>query len=515
VGAVTDLLDQPVDTVVAESSAPEVVTLENLRAVSPARSLGLGIAVVAFALIEILYFGLNTDRSDETTIQFAYNTANNVPPLSTVQRVVVMVLGAACVAGGITLLVRHRLRALGVLLVIVGAVLGAWVLALLLHFDGAGDTLKTLTVPTAATAWVLGGVSLAGGIYLIVSRSSRAAFPIFFVATGLFILAFLIWIARGSNVGTVPPLALTSVLWVSFISATPLIYGSLSGTMCERSGVVNIAIEGQFMFGAMSSAIVTSAIGGTVLGFFAGTATAALIGGLIGLVLAYMALHFRANQIIVGVVIVAFCTAMVQFMMSQVLNNKQSLNTGVGTLPIAIPGLSRIPFFGPILFDQTYFVYLAVVLVAIVNFMLFRTRQGLRVRSVGEKPQAAETVGLSVPRIRYGMVILGGLVAGIGGAVFTIGEGIPMGVGITGGEGFIALAIMIFGRWRPWSALTATMLFGFTIAIGSQLQLYLNQLVIPTELIYALPYLITIAAVAGLVGRVRPPAADGIPYVRE
>jgi general nucleoside transport system permease protein len=324
-----------------------------------------------------------------------------------------------------------------------------------------------------------------------------------------------VWMARGSNEGIVPALTLTSILWVSFISATPLIYGSLAGTMCERSGVVNIAIEGQFMFGAMSAAIVTSVIGGTSMGFFAGTAVAAVIGGLLGCLLAYMALHFRANQIIVGVVIVAFCTAMVQFMMSQVLDSKQSLNTGVGTLPIAIPGLSKIPFFGPILFDQTYFVYLAVVLVAIVNVVLFRTRAGLRVRSVGEKPRAAETVGLSVVRIRYGMVILGGCVAGIGGAVFTIGDGIPMGVGITGGQGFIALAIMIFGRWRPWSAMMAAMLFGFSIAIGSQVELYLNQLVVPPELISALPYLITIAVVAGLVGQVRPPAADGIPYSRE
>jgi general nucleoside transport system permease protein len=349
----------------------------------------------------------------------------------------------------------------------------------------------------------------------VVSRPSRPAYPIFFSATALFILAFLVWIARGSNVGTVPPLELTGILGLSFISATPLIYGSLSGVMCERAGVVNIAIEGQFMFGAMSGAIVASVIGGTTLGLVAGTAVAGAFGALLGCALAYMALHFRANQIIVGVVIVAFCTAMVQFMMDQVLNNKQSLNTGVGALPIAIPGLSKIPFFGPIFFDQTYFVYLAVVLVALVNFVLFRTRIGLRVRAVGEKPKAAETVGLSVVRIRYGMVILGGFVAGIGGAVFTIGSGIPMGVGITGGEGFIALAIMIFGRWRPWRAFAATMLFGFTIAIGSQMQVYLNQLVIPTELIYALPYIVTIAAVAGLVGKVRPPASDGIPYFRE
>jgi simple sugar transport system permease protein len=511
---VTDVLDPPVAEV-TEPAAHEVVTLENLRTVSVTRARGLGIAVLVFALIEILYFGFRTVRTDETTIQFAYNTATAVPALSTGMRVLVGVLGAACVTGGVVLLVRRRLRALGVLAVIAGGTLLAWVLALLLHFNTASGALKTLTVPVAGTGWLFGGLSLVGGAYLVITTSSRAAFPIFFTATAFFILAFLIWIARGSNVGNVSSLQLTGTLWLTFIESTPLIFGSLAGIMCERSGVVNIAIEGQFMFGALCSAIVGSVVGGTALGFFAGTASAAVVGGILGCVLAYMALHFRANQIIVGVVIVAFCTAMVQYMMSQVLNNKQSLNTGVGTLPIPIPGLSKIPFFGPILFDQTYFVYLAVVLVGVVNFMLFRTRGGLRVRAVGEHPRAAETVGLSVVRIRYAMVILGGMVAGIGGAVFTIGEGIPMQMGITKGFGFIALAIMIFGRWRPWSALIATLLFGFTFAFASQLNLYINQLVIPSELIQALPYLITIAAVAGLVGRVRPPAADGIPYSRE
>ena len=509
----TDVLDPPVGE--AAPTAHEVVTLENLRSVSSARTLGLGVTVLIFALIEILYFGFGTNRSDETTIRFDYNTATSVPALSTTMRVVVAVLGVLCVAGGIAVIVRRRVKVLGVLLVVAGGVLLAWVVALALHFNDSTGTLKTLTVPVAAAAWLIGGLSLIGGLYLVVSRSARASFPIFFTGTGLFILAFLIWLTRGSNVGTVPPLSLTETLTLTFIAATPLIYGSLSGVMCERSGVVNIAIEGQFMFGAMSSVIVANVIGPTTAGFATGTLVAAVIGGLLGCVLAYMALHYQANQIIVGVVIVAFCTAMVQFMMDQVLNNHQNLNQGIAALPIAIPGLSEIPFFGPILFDQTYFVYLAVVLVAIVNFMLFRTRAGLRVRSVGEKPKAAETVGISVTRTRYSMVILGGMVAGIGGAVFTIGIGIPMGVGITGGKGFVALAIMIVGRWRPWSALTAALLFGFTFALASQLNLYLNQLVIPSQLIQALPYIVTIAAVGGLVGRVRPPAADGIPYSRE
>jgi simple sugar transport system permease protein len=513
VGELTAVLEQAQQA--SKAASPEVVTLENLRSVSRGRSLGLGIATVILGVIEVWIFGFRTNSSLQSTIDFSSNTATSVPALSSAMRVVVIVLGILCIAGGVVLLVRHRLKALAVLLLVVGALLCAWVVALLAHVNGSGDQLKTLTVPVAGTAWLFGGITIAAGIALIIVRFSKAAFPIFFAAVALFLLSFLIWVSRGSNVGTVPALELTGILGLAFISATPLIYGSLSGVLCERSGVVNIAVEGQFMLGAMGSAMVASVIGHSTGGLVSGTIAAAVLGGLLGTVLAYMALHFKADQIIVGVVIVAFCTGLTQFMMSQVLDSKQWLNQGYGAFPMAIPGLSKIPFFGPILFDQTYFVYLAVILVALANYGLFRTRWGLRVRSVGEKPRASETVGLNVLRIKYSTVILGGVIAGIGGAVFTIGQGIPFEYGITNGEGFIALAIMIFGRWRPWGALSATMLFGFTIAIGSQLNLYSSQIGVPTELISALPYIITIAAVAGLVGRIRPPAADGVPYSRE
>jgi len=513
-GQLTDVLAPPV---AHDSSSPEIVTLQNVRSVSRGRSLGLGITIVILGLAEILLIALKTPLSLETTIDFSSNTATSVPTLSTAMRVVVGLLGAIALAGGIALLLRRRLKAAAVLLVVCGTIMLAWVVALNVGLNDASGNLKTLTIPVSATAWIIGGLSLLAGVLLIVYRPSKAAYPVFFVAVSLFLLVFLVWMARGSNVGNVGALTLTDIFGATFLSATPLIFGSISGLICERSGVVNIAIEGQFMLGALGAAMVTSAVGNSTIGLVSGTLTAAVIGGLLACVLAYMALHFKADQIIVGVVIVAFCSGLVQFIMSQVLVKQQWqwLNKGYGAQPIAIPGLSKIPVLGPILFDQTYFVYLAIVLVAVVNFGLFRTRWGLRVRSVGEKPRASETVGLSVIGIRYRSVILGGLIAGIGGAVFTIGQGIQMGAGITGGEGFIALAIMIFGRWRPWGAFVATLLFGFTIAIGSQLQVYINQVVIPTELISALPYIITIAAVAGLVGRVRPPAADGVPYSRE
>jgi len=512
-GQVTDVLAP----LAPSPAVPEraVVTLENVRSVSRNRSFGFGIAVLVLALIECLKFGLLTSGSLESTLTFDDNTATAIPSLTVLMQVVVGVFGGLAIAAGLLLIIRRWARFLGGLLVAAGILLVAWPLALVVHVNGPGDTLKPLTLPVTGIAWVVGAVTLVSGLVLVVTRSARAAYPIFFVAMALFILVFLVWVSRGSSVGIVPELTLTSILASTFIAATPLMFGSLAGVVCERAGVVNIAIEGQFMLGALGSAMITSYIGATTLGFFAGTAVAALLGGLLGAVLAYMALHFRANQIIVGVVIVSFCTALVQFMQNQVLNNSQWLNMGYGTQPIAIPGLSRIPVLGPVVFDQNYFVYLAIVLVALVNVILFRTRWGLRIRSVGEKPKASETVGLSVTRIRFLVVVLGGMIAGMGGAAFTIGLGTPMIVGITGGQGFIALAIMIFGRWRPWGAFSATLLFGFTLAIDTQYGLYGAQFGVPDQLIQALPYLITIGAVAGLVGRVRPPAADGIPYSRE
>jgi simple sugar transport system permease protein len=515
----TDVLVAP--PVAVERETHEVVTLANLRTISRGRSLGLGVAVIVFAAIELLGFGVASKQAIESTIHLDYAPANNVPALSAAMHVVVLLSGLACIVGGIVVIARWRRKAIGGLAIALGLVLALWPVALWLDVNNhVTESLKTVTLPVAGMAYVIGACTLVAGVLLVVFRFDKAAFPIFFVAISLFILALLIWMARGSNVlmnnGTfVPPLSITTILASTFLGATPLIYGSLSGVLCERSGVVNIAIEGQFMFGALAAVMVANVIGPSAGGLATATLVAAVVGAVLGAVLAYMALHFGANQIIVGVVIVAFCTAMVQYLSDQVLNAHQSLNQGVQAPPLAIPFFSRIPVIGPALFDQNFLVYLAIVLVAVVNFGLFRTRWGLRTRSVGEHPKASETVGISVIRTRYVAVILGGFVAGIGGAVFTIGNGIQMSPGLTNGEGFIALAIMIFGRWRPWGAFAATMLFGFTIAIGAQLNLYGNQLVIPGQLISALPYIITIAAVAGLVGRVRPPAADGIPYARE
>lgn len=335
-------------------------------------------------------------------------------------------------------------------------------------------------------------------------QRARGIYGIFTLGVILFIWSFLTWAARGAQ------LSLVAMLAGTLIEATPLIFGSLSGIMCERSGVINIAIEGQFLAGAFLAAMIASWTGNLWLGMVCGAGAGAVFGAL----LAFLALRYGADQIIVGVVIVALCTGLTNFLTLQVLSPyQQSLNTGVTFTAWKIPLLDKIPILGPVLFDQNIFVYMAAVLIVVIHVALFHTRWGLRIRSVGEHPRAAETVGLRVIRTRYSNVILGGAIAGIGGASFTIGNIGEFSAGMSAGLGFVALAAMIFGRWRPFGALGAALLFGFAASMQSFLQVL--NIGIPSAFLSMAPYVITIAVVSGLVGRVRPPAADGKPYARE
>jgi len=498
---------------------PQIVTLENLRRITRERALGYGVTLVALGLLEVIWFG-GTQSVLKTTIQLGYNSSTAVPPIASALRVIPLLIGLALltpvISRGARRAVFERIKftkGLRNVLILVGGYLVLWPVLLWLGVNSHG-ALRTLTIPDSTTGYVVGILTAAAGVALAWRRFDRSASPLLYSGLLLFMLGFLVWVARGSNVSGLH-LQLTGILAAAVAAATFLIFGSLSGTLCERSGVVNIAIEGQFMTGAMSSVMVVSALNGAGFSKLLGVIVAGTLGALLGWVLAVMSLRYKANQIIVGIVIVAFCTAVTQFIMFQVLDTHQNLN-GAYPLPVwSIPFFSHIPIVGPILFDQNILVYVAILGVIIANVALFRTRWGLRVRSVGEKPIASETVGVSVTRMRYGAVILGGFVAGLGGAAFTIGPGTNFTFGMTNGYGYIALAIMIFGRWRPYGALMASLLFGFTIALSANLNIYLSQLVIPQQFISMLPYIITIAAVAGLVGRIRPPAADGVPFSRE
>ena len=502
-----------------EIVTPEIVTLENLRRITRERALGYGVTLGLIGLLEVIWFG-GAKSALKTTIELGYNSSTAMPSISSPLRVVPLLIGLLALAPVVSRVARQFVSARvkftkGVrnVLIIVGGYLVLWPVVLWLGVNSDG-ALRTLTIPVSTTGYVVGVLTIAAGVLLAWRRFDRSASPLLYAGLMLFMLGFLVWVARGSNVSGLH-LQLTGILAAAVAAATFLIFGSLSGTLCERSGVVNIAIEGQFMTGALSSVMVVSAMNGSGISKLLGVIVAGLLGALLGWVLAVMSLRYQANQIIVGIVIVAFCTAVTQFIMFQVLDTHQNLN-GAYPLPVwAIPFFSHIPIVGPILFDQNVLVYVAILGVVIVNIALFRTRWGLRVRSVGEKPIASETVGVSVTRMRYGAVILGGFVAGLGGAAFTIGPGTNFTFGMTNGYGYIALAIMIFGRWRPYGALMASLLFGFTIALSANLNIYLDQLVIPQQFISMLPYIITIAAVAGLVGRIRPPAADGVPFARE
>jgi simple sugar transport system permease protein len=292
--------------------------------------------------------------------------------------------------------------------------------------------------------------------------------------------------------------------------AVPIVFGALSGVLCERAGVVNIAIEGMLLSGAFVSAVVASATGSPWIGL----AAAVVSGAILAAVLAVLAIRYQVDQIIAGFFINIFVTGLTAFLSVRWLQPFQDeLNTPERLGPIAIPLLSDIPILGPIFFRHNIFVYTLFVLIIVIHLGLYYTRWGLRVRAVGEHPRAADTVGINVYRVRYVNVILGGMVAGFGGAYFTIGSTGGFEREMTAGRGFIGLAAMIFGGWNPIGSFLAGLVFGFADSIQARLSIL--SIGIPSEFLLMVPYVVTIIVVAGLVGRARAPAADGRPYVKE
>ena len=322
----------------------------------------------------------------------------------------------------------------------------------------------------------------------------------------LFVAAFLIWVVGGART---PSISLAGLIAGSVTLAVPLVFGSLSGVLCERVGVVNIAIEGQLLGGAFTAAIVATMTQNPFIGLLA----AAVAGAVVSMVLALFSIKYLVNQIIVGVVLNVLVSGVTGFLFSTVMQaNKAQFNSPPGLDIIEIPVLSSIPIIGPILFRQSVVGYLMYVAVLVVWVGLFKTRWGLRVRAVGEHPQAADTLGINVNATRFWNVTLGGAVAGIGGSFFTLVAIDSFTKEISGGRGFIALAALIFGRWNPIGAFFAALLFGFADNLQSIVTIIGTP--VPSQFMAMLPYLVTVLAVAGLVGRSRGPAASGIPYVK-
>jgi ABC-type uncharacterized transport system permease subunit len=405
-------------------------------------------------------------------------------------------------------------------LVVVMAIVAALLLYFALSIDNdtvkyvLGDRVSAEFPPhdlaAAPVVWSAFTLALVGLVLAILNRLPRGwVGGLFFVLVGLaFYAGFIVWAYSDQGEGF--QAAIANPLPGTIEIATPLILGALAGCICERAGVINIAIEGQFLMGAffasVAASLAYSAYMGLVGAVAAGVAMAAL--------LALFALRYLVNQVVLGVVLIALASGLTAFLLSQIPSDpaiKQYLNEPPRLEEIPIPVLSDLPIIGQALFNQTLLVYLMYLSVAAVTFVLFQTRWGLRVRSVGEHPKAADTVGIKVNRIRWQAVLFGGVFAGLGGAYYTVGSTGSFDRDLSSGNGFIALAAVIMGRWHPVGATFAALFFGFMWNLQSQLS-FVDK--IPGQLLGATPYLATIIAVAGFVGRVRPPAADGEPYVK-
>jgi ABC-type uncharacterized transport system permease subunit len=321
--------------------------------------------------------------------------------------------------------------------------------------------------------------------------------------------SFLVWITNGTS------LNLPGMIQSTLTAATPLTLGALAGIFCERAGIFNIAIEGMMLSGAFTGVAFAGIFGSLWMGLLA----ACLVGGLMAALHAVLSIKYKVDQIISGTVINILAAGGTRFLNLRLLE-PAGLSTPGHFDSIRIPVLAEIPIVGPILFDNQPTVFIMLILVVVVNYVIFFTPWGLRVRACGEHPRAADTVGVKVNQMRYVSVIIGGLIAGIGGAYFSLGVVGSFEDNMTRGQGFVALAAMIFGNWNPIGGFLAALLFGFADALQVKMQILKPLLPfvnapIPPEFLQMTPYILTIIVVAGVVGRARPPAAGGKPYEKQ
>jgi simple sugar transport system permease protein len=375
------------------------------------------------------------------------------------------------------------------------------------NLSNKGDIFSVPDVVVASTFanTVLGTLMLLAAFYSawLTIRDRQTPMWISLVAGLLGATGLLGWLAAGSVV------PVSFILGSAVVLAVPIILGALGGVMSERVGVVNIAIEGQLLTGAFMAAVVGTVTQNLWFGLIAAMVASAIL----SMALASLAVKYLVDQIIIGVLINVLVIGITNFLYSQWLASSGEEANFPGTFDIiSIPYLSGLPIIGPALFEARITVYLTFILVPLVWFILFRTKLGLRARAVGEHPTAADTVGINVGRTRFWWVTLGGAIAGLGGAALTIGNVGAFGREMSGGLGFIALAVVILGRWQPFYVSAAALLFGFAII----LRVWANGVSpgIPTDFITMVPYLVTLIAVAGFAGKVKAPAASGQPYIK-
>ncbi|MBN1658112.1 MAG: ABC transporter permease [Anaerolineae bacterium] len=402
-----------------------------------------------------------------------------------------------------------------------GTLLIAIIGALLIVLGGSGtqpeftsaftdQTLGTLfTLPSRATLYTIGGLCFfIAGLRLFRQLQSLRSVMNWSIAL-LAAFAFLVWITAGTSMN------LPGMVQSTLLAATPLTLGAMAGVMCERAGIFNIAIEGMMLAGAFAAVAFASIFGSLWMGLL----FASLVGALMAALHAVLSIKYQVDQIISGTVINILAAGATRFLNLRLLEPAGLSAPGSFAL-ISIPVLSEIPIIGPIFFQNQPTVWIMLILLGVIQYVLFATPWGLRMRACGEHPRAADTVGVNVIRMRYTSVILSGLIAGIGGAYFSLGVVGTFEDNMTRGQGFVALAAMIFGNWNPIGAFLAALLFGLANALQVKVQIiqpvipFLNQ-PIPPELLQMTPYILTIIVVAGVVGRTRPPAAGGKPYEKQ
>jgi simple sugar transport system permease protein len=364
--------------------------------------------------------------------------------------------------------------------------------------------------PITARSWIpsllLGLLAALAGVWAITRGEKR--FGWYAVATAA--LGFgLAYLATRSEVGKLETVVVWSALFASMLRyATPLIFGALGGMFSERSGVVNVGLEGMMLMGAFFGIMAADKLDSWFLGLLVGV----LSGGAMGLLHAIWSVHLRADQIISGFAINFLALGLTGYLFIDIYG-QEGTPTDIPSIPnVRLSFLDGLPFIGDIFGNLNLMIWIALILVPLSWIVLFKTPLGLRIRAVGEHPRAADTVGIDVYRIRYGAVIASGMLAAAGGAFLSIGFVNSFNENMTAGRGFIALAAVIFGNWRPFGAAAACLLFGFSSALAQRLPEYSDSAAV---LFQALPYVLTLIAVAGVIGRSIPPAADGRPYQKQ
>lgn len=359
------------------------------------------------------------------------------------------------------------------------------------------------SLPSLGTLITLGVLCIVAGVYQFWRGFGRFTNLVLGFVVAFLVFGFLVWAAAGSS------LNLAGALGNAVLLAVPITLGAFSGILSERAGVVNIAIEGMMLMGAMVGALVGSVTGSMWIGL----AAAIVSGLLLALVHAWLSINYKINQIISGTVINIFATGFTSFISAKFLQVYQNLNSAPIFPRWPVPLLADIPLIGPVFFNTNLFVYAMFIFMIILQVALFYTRWGLRLRSVGEHPKAADTLGINVFRTRYMAVALSGMMAGLAGGYFTLGSVGRFDEMMTAGRGFIGLAAMIFGNWNPIGAFGAGLLFGMADSIASKLSILGST--IPPQFMSMAPYITTMIVLAGVIGRGQAPAADGEPYTKE